>query len=190
MATYTSASLGLGEAVVAHEIAHQWFGNAVAVARWDDIWLNEGLATYLHWRWLGERQGEAAFDREVEQAYRLIAGWSMVVQGADPEEAQRRARRAYPPPDHPPADDLFNASVYQRGALTLVAVEDAVGRETVDQVLAEHYRRHRGERVTSEDFLAVVEAVAGSSTRRLVEDWVGEPTVPSLPARGLYPPVG
>ncbi len=61
------------ESVVAHELAHQWFGNSVGLERWRDIWLNEGFATYGEWLWTEHTRGATARDEQVRRWYAVLA---------------------------------------------------------------------------------------------------------------------
>jgi aminopeptidase N len=188
LTTFGMPSLIFGEGILAHELSHQWFGNAVAVGQWDDIWLNEGFATFSQWLWVEHTEGPDAFDRTVRDVYDLLSGrTNMELEDLSPLEAQRQARRDFPPPNHPEAGDLFNASVYLRGGLTLVALRDLIGEERLLQVLRSYVERYKGDNVLTEDFLSAVGESAGSEAADLVGRWVNDPLPPAMPARDLLP---
>lgn len=161
-------------AVIAHETAHQWFGNWVAVADWSDIWLNEGFATWSEYLWLEELRGVDEADSRIEFDYR---SW------VDAVESQGFA----PPGIVPGPGALFNPSVYVWGGLTLVALRDQVGDETFFDILQTWVVQFGGSNARTSDFLALVEEKAGVDARELVELWIFSETVPPLPARGLSP---
>ncbi len=186
--TYTATSAQWGEIVIAHELAHQWFGDSIALEQWDDIWLNEGLSTFAHWIWLEESRSTERYDAEVENAYRMLSGLELVGNGVEPAEAIDRVRDAFPPPDDPRAANLFNRSVYERGGLTFVALRDAAGDEAIFELLRSYTARYSGDTITTEAFLELVEEVLGAEPRRLVESWVLDVDIPAMPERGLSPP--
>ena len=105
--------LGSGDRwLVVHELAHQWFGNSVAIRGWRDIWLNEGLATYLEWRY-DESRGLRSTQARLRDSYRRYRGWS----------AFWELRI-----DDPGPQRIFDDAVYERGAMTLAALRVRIGR--------------------------------------------------------------
>lgn len=157
------------EQLIAHELAHQWFGDSVSVADWGDIWLNEGFATYAEGLWLEHLEGGPALDEWVTDTYKYV------VEGGD--ELLR--------PGAPPADDLFNEGIYCRGGLTLHALRLKVGDEAFFDILKLYFDRFKGGNVRTADFIAVAEEVSGQDLGQFFADWLYNPEMPSIPALGL-----
>jgi len=142
------------EYVLVHELAHQWFGDAVSVGQWSDIWLNEGFATYAELLWVEDRHGSSAYREEI----------------ASRMEAARIAQ--YGPPGTPSPNDLFDSSVYQRGAFVLVALRDEVGDDLFFETMRTYVDRYTNGNVTTDDFIAVAEEISGNDLTRLFDVWL------------------
>jgi aminopeptidase N len=153
------------EAVVAHELAHQWFGDSVSPATWQDIWLNEGLATFSQWLWVEHTQGAEAYRHEVTDSHAWMA--------ANP----------HPPPGDPgpSGENMFGDSVYLRGGLTLHALRVEVGDETTWEILRAWADRYAYGNGTTGDFVALVGEISGRRLDDLFQAWLFEPTMPPFP---------
>ncbi|MGR6322087.1 M1 family metallopeptidase [Micromonospora soli] len=146
--------------VVAHELAHQWFGDSVSLARWGDIWLNEGFATYAEWLW-DEHDGGPTVARAFAERY-AATDWTRPT--VDPGRA-----------------GMFGDAVYQRGALAVHALRRAVGDETFFRILRGWLAERRNGTATTADFVGYVERVAGRPLRPLFDAWLAGATAPALP---------
>ncbi|MFG1950079.1 M1 family metallopeptidase [Micromonospora sp. NPDC048830] len=155
---------GENTGVVAHELAHQWFGNSVALARWQDIWLNEGLATYAEWLWEEHRGGRTA-QQSFDDAY--LGSGSQVWRT---------------PPGRPGPANLFSQSVYQRGAMTVHALRTTVGDKAFFEILRSWAADRRDGNATTADFVDLAEQVAGRQLAALFDAWLYGTEQPPRPA--------
>jgi aminopeptidase N len=151
------------EMIVAHELAHQWFGNSVSLASWQDIWLNEGFATYLHHLWTEHTKGKRVFDATLRGMYTTMK------------------LRQMSPPGKPDLSGIFDASVYTRGAWTLHALRLTVGDDTFFQILRTYYDRFQNSNASTADFIAIAEEVSGQSLDALFQAWLYAEAVPDVP---------
>jgi hypothetical protein len=149
--------------VVAHELAHQWFGDSLTVDSWQHIWLNEGFASYAQWL-VSEREGSMSADESFNLAYATEANdpfWSVVIGDPGPEQ-------------------LFAGAVYSRGAMTLHQLRIAVGDDVFFEILQEWASSRAGTTVTTDDFIALAEALSGQSLTDLFQTWLYVPAKPAL----------
>ncbi|MDL9981057.1 M1 family metallopeptidase [Microbacterium sp. ASV49] len=146
--------------LVAHELAHQWFGNSVGLARWRDIWLNEGFACYAEWIW-SEASGGPSADALAREHYELVR--------AEPQDLLLT---------DPGPDDMFDDRVYKRGALALHALRMTLGDDAFFDLVRDWTTRHRHALVTTDDFRALV-AAAGHA--ELLAEWIDRMPLPALP---------
>jgi aminopeptidase N len=152
------------EVLLAHEIAHQWFGDSVTPARWEEIWLNEGFATWAEWRWR-EADGGPTTARTFAEQYAIPAS---------------RSSFWNPPPGAPGGpENLFAESVYDRGAMTLEALRQQIGDGAFYATLRAWAAAYRYGNVTTADFIALAESQSGQQLDQLFERWLYEPGKPS-----------
>ncbi|RWA21469.1 hypothetical protein MBRU_14750 [Mycolicibacterium brumae DSM 44177] len=150
------------ERLVAHELAHQWFGNSVTARHWRDIWLHEGFACYAEWLWSEHAGGMTAAQMAQRYHRRLL-------------EAPADILLADPGPR-----DMFDDRVYKRGALTLHALRVFLGDETFFALLRDWTTRYRHSTVVTDDFLGLAAKYAPSSLNGLWDAWLFSLPVPDL----------
>ncbi|WP_051172414.1 M1 family metallopeptidase [Microbacterium indicum] len=155
------------ERLIAHELAHQWFGNSVGLAQWRDIWLNEGFACYAEWIWSEASGGPTAHALALAHHARLAREPQDIVVS------------------DPGAADMFDDRVYTRGALTLHALRLTIGDDAFFAVLRAWTERFRHATATPRDFIAVAEEESGSALAPLFGRWLDRAPLPALPPSDL-----
>jgi aminopeptidase N len=156
-------NMTLGEGLVAHETAHQWFGDAVTPLRWADLWLSEGFATYFAALWEREARGDTAFRRALDVIKRRVVG--------APEVASR------PVVDTAQTDlmGLLNANSYQKGGIVLHMLRQQIGDSAWFRGVRAYYAAHRHANATTDDLLKAMEAESKTDLRWFFDQWVRRP---------------
>jgi aminopeptidase N len=170
-----------GDWAIAHELAHQWWGNLVTCATLKDFWLNEGVTTFMTAAWKEHRYGRAAYDAELAVARRRLdraraAGFDkpLAWDGRYPTLATRRAVQ------------------YSKGALFMDHLRTTLGEEAFWSGMRRYTRAHAGGVVTSADFQRAMEASSHRDLRPLFAEWVfgADPSPERSVPGGANPTIG
>jgi aminopeptidase N len=142
--------------VLVHELAHQWFGDAVAVEQWQDIWLNEGLATYMEVRY-DEAHGGPSTKRWLRRTHRAYG------QGDDFWRV-----RVF----DPGRSSIFDDAVYVRGAMTMAALRNRIGKKDFRTLLRTWVTAHPDGNATTAEFVELAGEVSGEELHRFFDSWL------------------
>jgi aminopeptidase N len=146
--------------VVAHELAHQWFGDSVALERWQDIWLNEGFATYAEWLWRAH-EGEGTVQASFDGVYRGFK-WTELTGEPGPQ-------------------NIFGPAVYQRGAMTVHALRVTIGDKAFFELLKTWTSEQKDGTATTDEFIATAGKVSGKDLKPLFDAWLFGSVAPPRP---------
>ncbi|OBK17092.1 M1 family metallopeptidase [Mycobacterium asiaticum] len=148
------------EQLIAHELAHQWFGNSVTARSWRDIWLHEGFACYAEWLW-SERSGGPDADELAQLHHKELAQKPQDLLLTDPGPRL-----------------MFDDRVYKRGALTLHALRRQLGDQNFFVLLQDWTTRYRHSNAVTDDFINLAAKHSDETLRPLWDAWLYATEVP------------
>lgn len=159
---------GRAEGLIAHETAHQWFGNSVTEKEWSHIWLSEGFATYLTAVYMEMNYGRERLETEMRQA-------------------RERVLRYYDKNPAPVIDtsvtnlmSLLNANSYQKGSWVLHMLRREVGEENFWKGMRLYFERFRDSIAETNDFMNVMQEVSGRNLKQFFHQWLEVPGQPEI----------
>ncbi|MDO9378701.1 MAG: M1 family metallopeptidase [Nocardioidaceae bacterium] len=147
---------GASSGIVVHEMAHQWFGDEVAVKRWKHIWLNEGYATYSEWLWSQARGGtstQAHFNRVYRNYEASNPFWKTRIGDPGPSK-------------------IFDDAVYDRGAMTLHVLRKRIGDRAFHRLSTRWYRDNPDGLGSTREYIDLAEKITGRNLDPLFRQWL------------------
>ena len=159
---------GKAENLMAHEIAHQWFGNSVTENDWHHIWLSEGFATYLTAYYQEKTYGKGKSDETMKSARDRVIGYYL--------------RSPRPVVDTTVTDlmKLLNANSYQKGAWVLHMLRHKIGDDLFWKGMRLYYEEYRDKNALTSDFKNVMEKVSGKDLGTFFTQWLFKEGQPDL----------
>jgi aminopeptidase N len=160
---------GKRESLIAHELAHQWFGDSVSEAAWPHVWLSEGFATYGSALYLEHRDGRGGLRKTMQKAREDVEAYAV----KSPSEAIVER-------DLGSLSKLLTPNTYEKGAWVLHMLRREVGDDAFWQILSTFYSRYRDRNAYTSDFVAVVQQVAGRDLSWFFDQWLERPGLPTV----------
>ena len=155
----------MSEGLIAHETAHQWFGDAVTEREWGHLWLSEGFATYFATLWTRESRGDSAWRAELAGIRQQVMSDSVV--------------QVRPVLDTAQTDylELLNANSYQKGGYVLAMLHRMLGDSAFFGGLRAYYAEHRDGNVLTDDLRRALERSSGRQLGQFFDQWLRRPGV-------------
>jgi len=161
--------------IVVHEIAHQWFGNAVTEANWDDAWLSEGFATFFTILYYENQFGQDEYNKRIIKAKKAVL--DMTIKMPDfsiiaPRTAEKEA--------------VTTGLTYQKGAWFLHMLRDKIGEQNFQKGIKSYYKKFYNANATTDDFRVEMEKAAGLDLKIFFKQWLYQPVNPKIDAIWTY----
>jgi aminopeptidase N len=154
---------GIDDGLIAHETAHQWFGDAVTEREWAHIWLSEGFATFFAALWAQHARGDTAYTRETTGMREAVLNADVVT------------RRAVIDSVETDPNLLLNENSYPKGGFVLRMLRDELGDSAFFSGLRRYYAAHRHGNAMTQDLQAAVEATSGRPLGWFFDQWLRRP---------------
>jgi len=161
--------------VVIHEIAHQWFGNAVTEADWDDVWLSEGFATYFTLLFIEHAYGREEFVRGLEASRQTVRSFAEKNPGYT--IIHRNLSRM---------EEVTSSHTYQKGSWILHMLRGVTGSEAFQRGIRSYYQRHFNANATTADFRRAMEEASGRELGWFFDQWLYKPGTLKVAGRWRY----
>ncbi len=159
--------------LVAHEIAHQWFGDAVTEKDWDDVWLSEGFATYFTLLCTEHDEGRDAFVAGLKRSRETVFNLERTMPGVAVIHDNLSDMKK-----------VLNQIIYQKGGWTLHMLRAQIGTDAFWAGIQDYYRRYRDMNVSTDDFRHVMEEHAHTDLKWFFDQWLKRPVHQSSKAIG------
>ncbi|MBK8646212.1 MAG: M1 family metallopeptidase [Gemmatimonadetes bacterium] len=158
----------MSEGLIAHESAHQWFGDAVTTREWPHVWLSEGFATYFAALWSESAHGDSAFLDDMRRMRESVLADKMAMEKPIIDESLSDLRY------------VLNGLVYQKAGFTLHMLRREVGDSAFFRGIRAYYAKYRHGNALTSDFVAEMERSSGAKLDWFFDQWMKRPGVADL----------
>ena len=161
--------------VVIHEIAHQWFGNAITENTWDDAWLSEGFATFFTLLFIENEYGKEEYTKGIIKARKSV--YDMSVKMPDFSIVSERTAEK---------EDVTSGITYQKGAWVIHMLRNLIGEKNFKKGIQNYYAKYFNANTTTDEFRAEMEKVSGKDLKLFFKQWLYQPINPTINANWTY----
>lgn len=164
--------------IVIHEIAHQWFGNAVTETTWDDAWLSEGFATFFTLLFIENEYGKEEYNKGIIKAKKSVLDMTVKMPNFSivaPRTAEKEV--------------VTTGLTYQKGAWFLHMLRDIMGEQNFKKGIQAYYKKFFNANATTDDFRNEMENASGKDLKIFFKQWLYQPVNPKIDAIWSYDPI-
>ena len=161
--------------VVIHEIAHQWFGNAITETTWDDAWLSEGFATFFTLLFIENEYGKEEYTKGIIKARKSVYDMSVKMPNFS-IVSERTAEK----------EDVTSGITYQKGAWVIHMLRDLIGEKNFKKGIQNYYAKYFNANTNTDEFRTEMEKVSGKNLKLFFKQWLYQPINPTINANWTY----